>query len=224
MLTPLTTEQLNAAGVGNATGGAAGAKKPTSAQDMQNQFLSLLIAQLKNQDPTNPMDNAQMTSQMAQISTVSGLEKLNDTVASVTAQVNASQMLQGASLIGRTVLTEGNSLAVADGGVATSAFDLASSASNVTVTITDASGQLVDTVQMGPAEAGRNYFRWDASGYNGDKTALRYRVSASNGQAPVAATHLALSSVVSSTIADGQLALDLASGQRVGLSSVRSVY
>ena len=123
----------------------------TNAADMQNQFLTLLIAQLKNQDPTAPMDNAQMTSQMAQISTVSGIEKLNDTVQSVTSQFSSMQMLQGASMIGRTVLSEGNSLGVAvsdaeDGTrtiSGTAAFDLAGPAANVSVAITDASGKLV---------------------------------------------------------------------------------
>ena len=148
----------------------------TDAQSMQDQFLTLLVAQLQNQDPTNPMDNAQMTSQMAQISTVSGIEKLNSTVESVTSQFASMQMLQGVSMIGHTVLSAGNHLGLAakeaeDGTkhlTGTAAFDLDASASNVTVTITDANGKLVDTIEMGSANAGRNYFTWDGSDYTGE--------------------------------------------------------
>ena len=87
MMNPVST--TSASGVGTQ----AGSGTATNAAEMQNQFLTLLVAQLKNQDPTSPMDNAQMTSQMAQISTVSGIEKLNDTVNSVTSQFSTMQML-----------------------------------------------------------------------------------------------------------------------------------
>lgn len=201
--------------------------KVNSAQAMQDQFMKLLIAQLKNQDPTNPMDNAQMTSQMAQISTVSGLEKLNDTVSSVTAQINSSQMLQGANLVGRTVLVEGNNLALGNNNQASAAYDLSTGAQNVSITITDHTGQVIDTVRAGAQNAGRNYVNWDASQYianGGDAANLRYRVQAINGNEAVAVNTLGLTNVVSSTIADGQLALDLGTGRRIGLGDIRSVY
>ena len=196
----------------------------TSAQDMQNQFLTLLVAQLKNQDPTNPMDNAQLTSQMAQISTVSGIEKLNDTVSSVTSQFNQMQMLQGSSLIGHTVLTEGNGLALTDEGQGTAAFELAGKAANVTVTITNASGELVDTVEMNGLDAGRNYFTWDGSNYTGDTSQLRYSVKATNGDTAVKATTLAASNVVAATVSGGKLVLELGNGTTVDYSGVKSVF
>ena len=90
MFTPISNTAANASAANGQNGFGA-----TNAADMQNQFLTLLVAQLKNQDPTAPMDNAQMTSQMAQISTVTGIEKLNDTVNSVTSQFSTVQMLQG---------------------------------------------------------------------------------------------------------------------------------
>src|SRR5574344_3101394 len=105
MFTPISNTAANASAANGQNGFGA-----TNAADMQNQFLTLLVAQLKNQDPTAPMDNAQMTSQMAQISTVTGIEKLNDTVNGVTSQFSTMQMLQGSNVIGRTVLTEGNQL------------------------------------------------------------------------------------------------------------------
>ena len=196
----------------------------TSAQDMQDQFLTLLVAQLKNQDPTQPMDNAQLTSQMAQISTVSGIEKLNDTVNSVTSQFASMQMTQGTSLIGHTVLSEGNSLATTAEGVATAAFDLDSAASKAVVTITNSAGQLVDTVELSELNAGRNYFTWDASQYAGDATQLRYSVAASNGNTPVAATALAANSVVSASLSNGQLMLELGNGNSVNYNAIKAVF
>ena len=201
-----------------------GTSSTTSAADMQNQFLTLLVAQLQNQDPTSPMDNAQLTSQMAQISTVSGIEKLNDTVSSVTSQFNQMQMLQGSSLIGHTVLTEGNSLAMTEEGQATAAFELAGKAANVTVTITNASGELVDTVEMTGLDAGRNYFTWDGSNYTGDKSQLKYSVNAKNADATVKVTPLTASNVVAATVSGGKLVLELGSGSTVDYSSVKSVF
>ena len=82
----------------------------TTAKEASERFLKLLVTQLQNQDPMNPVDNAQMTSQMAQISTVSGIEKLNTTVAGLNSQFVQMQALQGASLVGRDVIVPGNQL------------------------------------------------------------------------------------------------------------------
>ena len=73
----------------------------------QDRFLKLLVAQLNNQDPMNPMDNAQMTSQMAQINTVSGIQELNATMKSMATQFQ-SCVMQGASMIGHDVLLKSN--------------------------------------------------------------------------------------------------------------------
>ena len=201
-----------------------GTSSTTSAADMQNQFLTLLVAQLQNQDPTSPMDNAQLTSQMAQISTVSGIEKLNDTVSSVTSQFNQMQMLQGSSLIGHTVLTEGNGLALTDEGQGTAAFELAGKAANVTITISNSSGELVDTVEMSGLDAGRNYFTWDGSNYTGDKSQLKYSVKAANADTTVKVTPLTASNVVAATVSNGKLVLELGNGSTADYSSVQSVF
>lgn len=219
-------------GISNNTAATNKTGSPTSAADMQDQFLTLLVAQLQNQDPTSPMDNAQLTSQMAQISTVSGIEKLNNTVESVTGQFASMQMLQGASLIGRTVLSEGNQLGLAavdteDGGQrlsGTAGFDLQGSAANVTVTITTASGELVDTLELGSAASGRNYFTWDGSNYTGNSTDLRFKVSATNGEAAVKTTTLSPNAVVATSISNGALMLELGNGQSINYNSVQSVF
>ena len=196
----------------------------TTAADMQNQFLTLLVAQLQNQDPMSPMDNAQMTSQMAQISTVTGIEKLNDTVNSVTSQFSMQQMMQGTSLIGHTVLAEGNTMAAAGENVYTAAFDLSGTAANVKVQITTPSGLLVDTVELGNGEAGRNYFTWNASNYNGDPSELRYSVQATNGDSTVNSTTLTPYSVIAATTSNGNLMLELNNGRNISYSDIKAVY
>ena len=196
----------------------------TTAADMQNQFLTLLVAQLQNQDPMSPMDNAQMTSQMAQISTVTGIEKLNDTVNSVTSRFSMQQMMQGTSLIGHTVLAEGNTMAAAGENVYTAAFDLSGSAANVKVQITTPSGLLVDTVELGNGEAGRNYFTWNASNYNGDPSELRYSVQATNGNSAVNSTTLTPYSVIAATTSNGNLMLELNNGRNISYSDIKAVY
>ena len=195
---------------------------PNAAQD---RFLKLLVAQLQNQDPTNPMDNAQMTSQMAQINTVTGIQQLNQTMQTMAGQFTAMQVLQGTSMIGRTVLTEGNSLGVAADGTHTAAFDLDGAASSVKVQITTASGELVDTIDLGSGQAGRNYFTWKAAGkYTGDTSQLRYAVTAANGNAAVGSTTLAPHAVIATGASNGSLTLELDNGQSVAYSGVKAVY
>jgi flagellar basal-body rod modification protein FlgD len=204
----------------------------TDAAGMQDQFLTLLVAQLQNQDPTSPMDNAQLTSQMAQISTVSGIEKLNNTVESVTGQFASMQMQQGVAMIGHTVLSEGNQLGLSstqntDGTATlsgTAAFDLDATASNVTVTVTTASGQLVDTMELGAANPGRNYFTWDGSNYTGQNMDLRFQVTASNGASAVRSTPLSPNAVVATSVSNGSLMLELANGSSVNYNSVKAVF
>ena len=92
-----------------------------------DRFLKLLVAQMQNQDPLNPMDNAQVTSQMAQIQTVTGIEQLNTTVEGLSSQFVQLQALQGASLVGRDVIVPGNLLDI-DNGTAQGGFELTSAA------------------------------------------------------------------------------------------------
>ncbi|WP_280188204.1 flagellar hook assembly protein FlgD [Delftia sp. PS-11] len=194
---------------------------PNAAQD---RFLKLLVAQLQNQDPMNPVDNAQMTSQMAQINTVTGIQQLNQTMQSMAGQFTAMQVLQGTQMIGRTVLTEGNTLGAGKDNKYTAAFDLSDAAASTKVQITTASGQLVDTIDLGSAAAGRNYFTWDASKYTGDASQLRYAVQAANGATPVAATTFAPHSVIATSSNNGALSLELDNGSNVAYSSVKAVY
>lgn len=195
------------------------ATDPAAAQD---RFLKLLVAQLNNQDPMNPLDNAQMTSQIAQINTVTGIQQLNQTMQSMSEQFNSLQVMQGTALIGRNVMTEGSAVAVAD-KVGKGGFELPSAATNVKIEVTTAGGQVVDTIDLGAKAEGRHTFEWDASKYTGATDALQFRVSAVNGTAKVSSTPLALSKVTAAGAEDGQLKLTLANGKTISYSQIKAL-
>ena len=126
-----------------------------------DRFLKLLVTQMQNQDPLNPMDNAQITSQMAQINTVNGIEKLNTTVQSLSTQFTGLQTMTGAALVGRNVSWQGNKLHI-DAGKAAAGFDLSGKADRVKLEVLNAAGHVVDTQDLGAFEAGRHDFTWTA--------------------------------------------------------------
>lgn len=151
---------IDASGLGAVAGATGGSD---SAAD---RFLTLLVTQLKNQDPLNPLDNAQITSQLAQLSTVSGINQLNATLSALSASMDAKQYLQAANLVGHSVVADGNSLTLAD-KKATGAIDLASDADTVTVSIIDAAGRVVRQIDLGATRAGVATFDWDGTDASG---------------------------------------------------------
>ncbi len=164
----------------------------SNAADLQSSFLTLLVAQLKNEDPTNPMENNELTSQLAQISTVSGIEKLNTTLGSISGQIDNSQSLQASNLIGHGVMIPGTTVLAGtgseEGAVTTTTpfgVELQQAADKVTATITDKNGAVVRTIDIGELTAGVHSFTWDSTSL---MAALRPRngsynvaISASNG-------------------------------------------
>jgi flagellar basal-body rod modification protein FlgD len=126
-----------------------------------NKFMTLLVTQLKNQDPMNPLDNAQLTSQLAQLSTVTGVNKLNTTLESLKASYQSSEALQATNLIGHGVLVEGDFVNLKSGqGIM--GVNLATAADKVQLIITDPStGKDVQTIDMGARPAGTIPVAWD---------------------------------------------------------------
>ena len=207
------------------------AASPASSRDInandpansQDRFLKLLVAQLNNQDPMNPMDNAQMTSQIAQINTVTGIEQLNSTVKGLVSQFSAQQMLQGSAMVGRQVLVEGDSMAVnAETGAAYGALDLSASAASVKVQVLNASGEELGVVDLGSLKAGRYNFEWDASAHP-DSGPLHFNVVAQNGEANVPTTSLTIDQVISVSQENGALQLQLGRGDTVDFGTIKSV-
>ena len=194
-----------------ATGGGAAASGASSTNEMSDRFLKLLVTQMKNQDPLNPLDNAQVTSQLAQINTVSGIEKLNSTMQNLSTSFMAGQSLQSAALIGRSVLTDSNRLAW-NGTTVTGAAELAQPADRMTVTIADAAGNPVRTMELGPQKAGTAQFQWDGLNDAGARVAdgaYTFRIAAQRGGQPVTATPLGIGRVASVSFGNEGLRVDV---------------
>ena len=142
-------------------------KETTAVQDLESRFLTLLMTQIKNQDPLNPLDNAQVTSQLAQLNMVNGIEKLNLTMTQLLGGYAEAQAMQAAGMIGKNVMIAGNGLPLAD-SKAFAGIALTGNADSVVVTIKDASGKVVQTNELGEQQAGMFYFAWDGKNENGD--------------------------------------------------------
>jgi len=112
----------------------------SAADDLQDQFLTLLTTELQNQDPTDPMDNSEMVTQLAQISTISSIEDVTSTLEGISSQISASETLQASALVGNGVLIDGNVIQVDSGVATTFGVTLDSDADSVSVTIKDSSG------------------------------------------------------------------------------------
>lgn len=214
--------------------GGPAARDASQSADLRNNFMTLLIAQMQHQDPLEPMDNHQMTSQLAQINTVSGIEDLNETLSGITDQMNAGQALQASGLIGKGVLVPGDRVLLEhgeDGAPNTTPFgiELPQSAENVNVVITNASGQVVNRYDIGSAKAGVESFTWDGRTSEGEVAApgsYRVRIEATSGDETVDGTTLnyAMVSGVTPPDKNGGVKLDLGAvyGQ-VGLDQVKQI-
>lgn len=215
-------------------------RKANSVDEMGSEaFLTLMVAQLKNQDPTKPLDNMDFMGQLAQFGTVSGIQELNEGFGGLASALSGSQALQAANLVGRDVVTEGNVgllRPVAGTGEegadpalaldATVAFD--GSASAATLFIQDMSGRLVYSAALPPGVASDFRVQWDGrDGSGAQQEAGQYRVSVEamvNGTATTVPVH-AHQRVESVAIAagTGDVALNLANGQTVSMSGVKSI-
>ncbi len=194
--------------------------------EVSDRFLKLLVTQLQNQDPMNPLDNAEMTSQLAQMSTVEGINKLDDSLAMLLQGYRVSQSLQAASLVGHTVLAEGEVLTLA-GSVAGGGVELGAAADTVRLNILDGAGQVVRSLDLGAQEAGIVRFGWDGLDDRGQPLADGYyalHVEASRGGQAVAATPLALASVSSVVFENEAMRVELAGLTQVGIGQIKQIY
>jgi flagellar basal-body rod modification protein FlgD len=214
----MTTSAIQNNGSSAAAGAAAALTG--SGANTEDRFLKLLVAQLQNQDPLNPMDNAQVTSQMAQIQTVSGIDKLNTTVQGLNAQFAQLQALSGASLVGHDVLIEGNRLA-ADNGVGHGGFELGSQADHVKLEVLDASGRVIDSADLGAMASGRHSFDWTPAAGIDPALAARFRITATLGTTAVAATPFTRDRVDAVSAGPGGLVLELAHAGPVAYDQVK---
>jgi flagellar basal-body rod modification protein FlgD len=215
--------------LGNNSGTTAAKKKAeeNSPEAIQERFMSLLVAQLKNQDPLAPMDNAQVTSQMAQLNTVTGINNLNATMEGVAASINANQTVQATSMLGRAVLTEGNDLTLKD-GKALGSMELNQSVDVLRVKVLDAGANVVRTIELGAQSKGVHEFEWDGKADDGSSlTAGNYKfeieATAAGKAASVSALNLSLVQGIRNAGADGTKLLT-STGREISFADIKQVF
>ncbi len=194
----------------------------------QSDFIELLVAQVKNQDPTKPMDPSEFMNQLAQFSTVNGIQDLNTSFNSLAGQLTSEQALQAAGLVGRDVLIPGGDAALVAGGSISGQISLPQPASNVTLKVTNAQGEEVRSLPLGSGPAGELLFKWD--GFEDDGSAApagSYRITAeglagNESQAFSVAIETGVNSVTLGQD-NASTQLNLAGGGTVSLSEVLAI-
>ncbi|MCX7194002.1 MAG: flagellar hook assembly protein FlgD [Proteobacteria bacterium] len=198
----------------------------TAANATQNQFMTLLVTQLKNQDPLNPMDNAQMTSQMAQINTVSGINQLNTTLQALSASMTPNQTVQATTMIGHGVLVAGSGVDLVSGSTGLGGFSLPTPSDSSTVSIYDSTGALVNTLSLGAQPAGITKWQWDGTNSSGAAMptgSYTFTVNATLAGNAVAASNLQYGTVNSVTQGAKGLTLSVGSLQNIALTQVQQI-
>jgi flagellar basal-body rod modification protein FlgD len=198
-----------------------------SAEAIQARFMSLLVAQLKNQDPMAPMDNAQVTSQMAQLNTVTGIQDLNTSMQSMASSFGANQSVQATSMLGRAIMVDGNEMSMKSGsGVA--AFDMQQTADSVSVNVLDSAGKTVKSIDLGPQSKGIHQFEWDGTNADGalqPEGTYKFEVVAKAAGQDAVVNPLTLTSVtgVNNTGTAGTM-LMTGTGTDVALSAIKQIF
>lgn len=209
-----------------ATSSSTGTSTPAAADDEgADRFLKLLVAQMNNQDPLNPMDNAQVTSQLAQINTVKGIDQLNGTMQKLLDRFQTGGPADAVPMVGRQVLVPGDKLDLPADGVAKAGFELASGASAVTIDVLDAGGKVIESQVRKNVQAGIQTFAWDGTAGGKSMPAGTYglRITAVNGGKPVNATALTAATVEAALKTSSGTSLQLGGLGSRPLSDVRGV-
>lgn len=194
-----------------------------SAEDLSQNFLRMLTVQLQNQDPLNPMDNAAMTAQLAQLNMVDGINKLNTSVTAMMAQLKAATSLSMADSVGRSVLSEGAKMYYM-GQPMGMAAQLDTNAQSLLAVLRDAQGQEVDRIDLGAARAGVTDFIWDgrdAQGQAAAEGAYTLELLAKDAQGEDLAVKSYVSAMVSSIgVQDGIVKLGLHDGRSLAADDI----
>jgi flagellar basal-body rod modification protein FlgD len=219
------TDSLQSLGLGRSSTAA-----PKAAELGQNDFLTLMMAQIRAQDPMDPMDNNAFLSQLAQFSTVSGIEKLNQSFATLAGSLASNQTLQASQLVGRSVVISGDGVDFdpSSGPGFTTLVDLPAMVPDLTINLYDATGELVRSMSMAGQGPGLVEVKWDGLSDSGDPLpAGRYRQEATGSVAGATTVlpSLVLRKVEGVTVdpQGGSPLLALAGGDQITLDRVREI-
>ena len=228
-----TTGTTGTTGTGTGTGTAGGSSGSQSLNGATTlggaNFLTLMLAQLKNQDTTSPIDSNAFLTQLAQLSEVQGINQLNTSFSSLTSSLSSNQALQASSLLGHQALVASGTATIAANGTVSGAVQVPQTTSEVLVNIADASGALVQQISLGPQSSGLANFNWNGQMGNGSQApAGQYTVTAqyagANGGA-TAATTLVNGTIESVSMGSGSsgLTLNVAGIGSVPFSSIQRI-
>ncbi|MCP5161701.1 MAG: flagellar hook assembly protein FlgD [Hahellaceae bacterium] len=193
----------------------------------KNEFMELMVAQLNNQNPLEPQDNGEFISQLAQFSSLEEMQKVSGSVDTFATQYRSTQALQASAMVGRSVLVNTTSAPLGVDGRMSGVVDLASSTSDLKLSVYNGSGELIRTVDMGQQIAGQVAFEWDGKNEEGQSMPSdTYTIKADaryDGNYEQVSTLLS-SNVDSVSIAkDGGITLNLASIGAIPLNQVRQI-
>ncbi|WP_407296705.1 flagellar hook assembly protein FlgD [Stutzerimonas zhaodongensis] len=194
----------------------------------KNEFLELLVTQLNNQNPLAPQENGEFIAQLAQFSTVEGVEKLNSSMETMLSGYQSSQALQASSLVGRKVIVPTDKAVVDTSETFKASIVLPTTSSNVAVNVYDSAGTVVNRINMGQQEAGNVSFMWDGKDSSGKTLppgTYRFEAQATyQGETKGLYTMLP-ANVDSVTLGQngGELQLNLAGVGSIGLSKVQVI-
>ncbi|MEE9320421.1 MAG: flagellar hook assembly protein FlgD [Granulosicoccus sp.] len=193
----------------------------------QGEFLELMMAQLKHQDPFKPMENGEFLGQMAQFSTVSGIDKMQAALEELSGNYMSNQTLEATKLVGQEVLVESNQLTLNSEGDASGRFALDTASGDVKLEVTDNTGKVIRHIDLGEHSAGRHDFVWDGLDNKGKRVPTgdyTVGVTAAYGEEYTAVSVLVpriVDSVEFST--DGSTALNTTDGNSLTLDEIRAV-
>lgn len=194
----------------------------------QEQFFQLMITQLQNQDPLKPLDSNEFLSQVAQFSTVSGIQDMQRSITQLVGSLQSSQALQASTLVGRDVLIDGNVAMLGADRQLAGALELPAATGGTTLSIFDASGQLVRQIDLGAQPAGLVRFKWDGFANNGQNASAGVYVVTANASFDGATQ--AVDTLVSGRVESVSInshppgaTLNLSGGGSVGLDAVREL-
>jgi len=200
---------------------------PANMQISQAGFLQLISTQMQNQDPLNPTDPTQFLAQIEGLSEVSSLQSLQTSISGLASGLQGAQLLNGTSLLGHSVLAPGSTANLAAGGSVSGAVTAPAGTNSLTVSVTDASGALVDAFAVAPQSSGYTNFTWNgttASGSAAPPGEYTLSVSASAGGTSQSVSPLIYSQVQSVTIDPSTQTLELNTvNGTVPLSSVVNI-
>jgi flagellar basal-body rod modification protein FlgD len=222
-----------AAGTGSTTGtgsnSGTGAAATSATTLGGTDFLTLMLAQLKNQDPTSPVDSNTFLTQLAQLSEVQGITQLNTSFSTLSNSMSASQALQASSLLGHQALVTSSTAQLAANGTVTGAVNVPQTTSAVVLNISDSGGNVVRSIGLGAQAAGRADFAWDGKESNGSQApAGTYTLSvtyAGQTKTSTAATTLVNGTVESVSMGAGSagMTLNVAGVGSVAFSSLQQI-